>query len=199
MKFAKYWQKVDARLSNEVFGQSILSVWGASNESPNDARKNAEERARKLRVFADSGFDKNAEYEYWMGFVKEEILDEVQSNDGNTLAVITRNSYGATVLNSDAVLFGDIDLPAPSWTDTLFGLFGKKKDKDYFLEKIADYQKINPSIAIRVYETFAGLRFIVTSNTYDPEDNFVTQMFHVLSVDPCTCGCVNNKSVSGRD
>src|SRR5699024_8216356 len=41
----------------------------------------------------------------------EELLEEIFSPEGALIAAITRNRYGAAVLNTDAMLIADVDLP----------------------------------------------------------------------------------------
>uniref|UniRef100_UPI001C3D5E17 hypothetical protein n=1 Tax=Picosynechococcus sp. (strain ATCC 27264 / PCC 7002 / PR-6) TaxID=32049 RepID=UPI001C3D5E17 len=41
----------------------------------------------------------------------EELLEEVHGEDGALIAAVTRNRYGAAVLNTDALLICDVDRP----------------------------------------------------------------------------------------
>ena len=43
--------------------------------------------------------------------MREETLTELTGEDGALLAVVTRNRYGAEVLNTERALFADIDVP----------------------------------------------------------------------------------------
>ncbi len=183
MKFAKYWKKEKLELPDNPFGPPTLAVWGASNESETEAGNNAKNRAQQLLDFFESGFKKN-DYEYWNGFIREEVLDEIQSDYGEPLAVITRNHYGAKVLNTECVLFGDIDVPEAGAFSRLLQLFGiKKRDKAFYVEKIKRYQNENTELSFIVYETFAGLRFAITNKTIAPEDSDVERLFKELNVD----------------
>ncbi|WP_241148984.1 hypothetical protein [Photobacterium sanguinicancri] len=110
MKFAKYWEKQDVNVDEKQFGQPIISVWGGSNTSSEDADHNAQKRVASLNAFMASDFTEKGDYEYWVGFVREELLEEVKAPDDTVLAVLTRNHYGALVLNTDVALFGDIDV-----------------------------------------------------------------------------------------
>lgn len=179
MKFAKYWESIE--LDNPV-SKSGASFWvsGASNESPGQARINAQNRLLKLRLLIESGFTKRDEYEYWSGFVREEILEQVADGD-SILAVLTRNNYGAVILNTEKVVFGDIDIPPPTLLQRL-GL--RKKSKEHFIDKIRAYQQRHPELAIRVYETYSGLRFALTNTVSPPESEFVRDLFSALDVDP---------------
>ena len=101
------------------------------------------------------------------------------------LAVLTRNSYGATVLNSESVLFGDIDIPEPGFVVRLMRwLRIRQLDKAGYLARIEHYQKANPAHTFRVYETSAGLRFVITSQAFEADSPAVKALFADLGVDP---------------
>lgn len=185
MKFAKYWKSVTVPVDKKFYGRDDVSVWGASNESGDLALANAQDRAAKFRKLVESGFTNKEEYEYWNGFIKEEIIDEIKSDDGRDLAVLTRNSYGATVLNSESILFGDMDLPISTFLNRILEKFGKpKKDKTFLLGTIEAYQKNNPDMSIKVYETSAGIRFVITNKIFNSMGTEVDKLFSELAVDP---------------
>src|SRR5258706_6319190 len=57
---------------------------------------------------------------------REQIMQEIKNDAGETTTVVTRNSYGCSVLNTLRVMFVDIDLPEPKPPGGLFKrLFGK--------------------------------------------------------------------------
>ncbi|CAM3043429.1 hypothetical protein [Vibrio neptunius] len=185
MKFARYWAKKEFENETGIFWQKKLSVWGSSNESQEQAAINAENRRHLMTDFFSGHHERGDDYEYWTGVIKEEILLERQNKDGEPLAIISRNGYGAAVLNTSNVVFGDIDVFAPSFVDRFLQLFGReKKDKSYYLALIEAYQKRYPDLAFRVYETHSGLRFILTNKLYAPRDKFVDTLFSDLNVDP---------------
>ncbi|WP_028025104.1 hypothetical protein [Enterovibrio calviensis] len=185
MKFAKYWKKHDVTVDSDIFGREKLSIWGASNTSENDAGVNAEKRLAAMRAFLQGNFSKEDEYEYWVDFVKEEILEEVNATDGGLLAVLSRNGYGARVLNTDRVVFGDIDIQPAGFLERIMHRFGRpKKDKQFVIKQIETYQRLHPSLSFRVYETHSGIRFILTNQHYSPGDADVETIFQALNVDP---------------
>lgn len=185
MKFAKYWSEVSVAVDEAIFGRNALSAWGASNEGKAQADANALERAAVLGRLVTHGIDTLREYEYWNGYIREEVLEEVTDRDGHVLAVLTRNSYGAIVLNTESVLFGDIDVSEPGLFSGLLELFGKpKKDKAFFIAKIEQYQKQHPEYTIKVYETFAGLRVVVTNHIFENYSDSAKAIFTALGADP---------------
>lgn len=185
MKFARYWRDVEVPVDERLFGIPRVAVWGASDISTAEAKQHAQSRAGRFKELVAGGFDRLREYEYWNGFIREEVLEQVSARDDRVLAVLSRNSYGATVLNTETVLFGDIDVPAAGFLVRILEKLGKrKKDKAYYLEKISHYQKANPEYTFRVYETCAGLRFVITNQVFAADSNLVKALFADLGVDP---------------
>lgn len=185
MKFAKFWQSEKVAVDKKKFGLPELTVWGASNESDFQASVSAATRAEKLKSFLVSNFENKHDYEYWNGYIREQIVEEINDTEGKVLAVLTRNSYGAVVLNTESVLFGDIDLPESGLWVKLLEVFGRRKrDTAYYLDKIEHFQKMNTHLTIQVYQTFAGLRFVVMNVLFSPEDDEVGRLFTLLEVDP---------------
>jgi hypothetical protein len=100
-----------------------MRIWGGSASSEVDADRVAGERLARLEA---NGIPReaNESWYYPARQVREEILEEITA-DGTVpgpqadvapedlLAVITRNRYGAVVLNTDAVFIADIDLEEP--------------------------------------------------------------------------------------
>jgi hypothetical protein len=185
MKFAKYWSEAFVAVDEAIFGKTRLSTWGASNESQVQAGINASERATRLGQLISRGFDALREYEYWNGYIREEVIDEILDSHGRVLGVLTRNSYGATVLNTESVLFGDIDISELGFFSKLLQLIGQpKKDKAWFVSKIEQYQQQNPAYTFKVYETFAGLRVVVTNQVFENYSDSAKALFSALGVDP---------------
>jgi hypothetical protein len=59
-----------------------------------------------------------------------------------------------------------------------------KKDKAFFVSKIEQYQKQNPQYTIKVYETFAGLRVVVTNQIFENYSAPAKAIFLALGSDP---------------
>lgn len=185
MKFAKFWDRIKIPVDKQFFGQSTVSIWGASNESATQANNNAESRAQKFKQLIASDDMRLQDYEYWNGYIREEVVEEIQSSDGRVLAVLTRNSYGALVLNTESVFFGDIDVTDSSFISRIFEKFGKKnKDKAYYIQKVEEFQKDNQQYSITVYETCAGLRIVITNQLFDSNSSTVNTIFSSLGTDP---------------
>lgn len=91
-------------------GTVPLSANGSSDLSQEDAERDARERFAAL-VAAGGPRKLRERGEYYPDRRRpEELLEEIFSAEGALIAAITRNRYGAAVLNTDAVLIADIDL-----------------------------------------------------------------------------------------
>lgn len=125
------------------------------------------------------------DYEYDADVIREELVEESSFDDsGERLAVITRNRYGALVLNTERVLFGDIDLPSENFVLRLCNRFGRRaRDKQYFLDAMRAFQTAHPQFVLQVYETRAGLRFMVVNCEIRPDGAEVDLLFKELPVD----------------
>lgn len=111
--------------------------------------------------------------------IREEILKVVDEQ-----AVITRNRYGAQVLNAESLMFLDIDKPK----DSLGSLFKKStpqqgKEKIFtMVRKLAADSKY-AGLAFRIYETYQGARVIVLGKNFDPQDRATLDMMNEFNCD----------------
>ena len=181
MNFARYWSSIEVRVPARFGKPGTVRVWGASNQDASAAEGAARVRAAKaLAFFAGQASD----YEYDTDIIREELVEEFLDASGERLAVITRNRYGALVLNTERVLFGDIDLPSENFVLRLCNRFGRRtRDKHYFLEAMRAFQASHPQFVLQVYETRAGLRFMVVNREIRPDGEEVELLFKELPVD----------------
>ncbi len=93
-------------------GPFALTIHGSSDISVEDARRDARERMDALVAAGGPEQEHDSGLEYYPSrHLPEELLEDVHSEDGTLIAAITRNRYGAAVLNTDALLICDVDLP----------------------------------------------------------------------------------------
>jgi len=125
MKLAHFWARDSGEALDEN-GEPIRVVSrGWSNESVEAARALARERAHRVaeRLASDS---KSKEYLYGERPLPEPVVREFQGG----AAVVTRNVYGALVLNAGRLMFVDIDREdKPRWGDlagSVLSFFGKR-------------------------------------------------------------------------
>ena len=109
MKIAKYWARESTKVRDGNGREFDIACWRSSNESPAQARSAAAEAARKIAGrFINR--ERPGAYQYSDRPLREEIIEEIRDGGGKLTAAITRNAYGALVLNTDRVMFVDIDL-----------------------------------------------------------------------------------------
>ena len=156
MHFPKFWAKGT---------HDMATVWRWSDVSQADAQQQADARAVALaKLFAEGGrFDR---YSYGTRPLREEIVQTLDAS-----AVVTRNLYGALVLNASRAMFIDIDLgegvaPGPG------------------LARVKTWATKHPELAVRVYRTYAGLRALVTSHVFDPKSEQATALLKEVGSDP---------------
>jgi hypothetical protein len=159
MKVFHFWvrETVEIRVGGEP---AKVSAYGRSDVSPEDARRDALERAQWIeRKIAG---EKVLREDYTVD-IREEIVLEIDEHN-----VVTRNRYGARVLNSDSVTIIDIDRHRPGFLEALG--FRKRDNKAAIFEDVeklagrAEYAHLG----FRVYETTQGARVIVTGGYVDP-------------------------------
>ncbi|HNE66995.1 MAG TPA: hypothetical protein PLE39_01345 [Anaerolineales bacterium] len=172
MRIYKYWAV--ERQTFEVQGeQKTGTFYGGSNESVEDAR--AKVQAKLDRVKRKIAGDPRAFNGYEVD-IREQVLEEI-----NPQAVITRNRYGAKVLNVASMMILDIDKPKLS----LSGLFSKKDDKSKMYEMVEKLASSKYSqFGFRIYETFQGVRVIVLGRDFDPRNAVTTAMMAEFNCDP---------------
>lgn len=187
MHFPKHWARA-THTHTDLNGKRYSFIcWGWSDESRADAQRLAEERAARLAAKLSRGEPLNR-YGYSDRPLREEQLEVYDDEAGKTLAVITRNSYGALVLNAARAMFIDIDLPeAKSAGGGFLGkLFGGKQSspEEDALERIKRWAARRPDNGARVYRTAAGLRGLVTSYPFHPADGEAQAILRELGSDP---------------
>jgi hypothetical protein len=200
MNFPKFWAKGTS-------GDFICWRW--SFQSLAEAQSLAEQAARQLAErFRDGNFPPKYGGYYPDRPAREQILQEI--SDGDSLsAVITRNSYGAQVLNTARVMFVDIDLPEPPKPRVgLFqALFGKSKPapppdpkpENDALMRVEMWTASNQEWGWRVYRTRSGLRLLATQGTMEADSSATDEIFEALGADPLYRKlCKNQKCFRAR-
>lgn len=182
MKLARFWTRGQAEVTDPTGERIQVVARGWSDDSMEEARVRAHSRAlrRAQNIAADRGTRR--EYDYDDAPVPEPVVQDFRTT--GIPAVVTRNSYGALVLNADELLFADIDQDeiAEPPVDTggleslisgIFSLFGSKpepspqvsagpsKQRTTVLETVERVAKQH-GFAGRIYKTAAGYRVVVT-------------------------------------
>src|SRR5262249_26002442 len=132
-------------------------------------------------------------YAYAGRQLREEMLREIRTPEGDLQAALTRNAYGAVVLNAAHAFFVDVDLPdAPSprspssaqaspsffgWImQTLFGISPAGDAKAPSASQSGQTAELrreqwlaaHRDWGMRVYRTRSGFRYLVTHALFEP-------------------------------
>jgi len=174
MKIYKYWTIEKQKILIDGTEQEV-TCYGGSNISVEDARGKAREKAQKIqrKIAGEKHLFEDYEAE-----IREEILQTIDEH-----SVVTRNRYGARVLNVEKLMILDIDKPKPSG-----GLF-KKKDTRPPKEQIFEMVKTLATtkykdLGFRMYETYQGARVIVLGRDFDPRGGATKKMMDEFNCDP---------------
>jgi len=170
MKTARYWTRAQQEFpAPDDDGPPLqLKARGWSNDSLDAARIKAIEIAGRVAERIAVGFTKADRYPYGDRPLPEPVIREFSG------AIVTRNAYGSLVLNTDRMMFVDVDRKAePPKSGGLFSsLFGKSKPapepvRDPVIDELAEVTSRH-KLAARLYETAAGYRLIVTNVGFSP-------------------------------
>ncbi|MGJ9505308.1 hypothetical protein [Actinotignum sp. GS-2025c] len=115
MKIYPFWARESAPVST-TSGPATVAQWGWSANSEEEAHKVARARLHRLvaRIAELGQFprERQARAEYYPGTpLREEILSVLSTANGTPTCAITRNRYGAEVLNTSDILIADVDVP----------------------------------------------------------------------------------------
>jgi len=176
MKIYKYWIAEKQKILIDGEEQEI-TCYGGSDISTEDARAKAKEKTKKIQRKIAGEKHLFDEYE---AEIREEILQIIDDH-----SAITRNRYGAQVLNAENLMILDIDKPKAA-----FGGFFQKKDAGQDKARICDMvRKLVTSskyedYGYRLYETYQGARVIVLGKDFDPRDSETKKMMDEFNCDP---------------
>lgn len=175
MKLFKFWTSVKVNILIEGEKREI-NVWGGSNVSVEDAKVHALEKVSLIQNKINGDHTAFSGYE---ADIREEILKIIDNK-----SIISRNRYGAQVLNVENLMILDIDKPKFE----LLGLFkrGPKDPKEKIYEmvrKFAASPKYN-MLSFRLYETFQGARLIVLGRDFNPKEGTSQEMMRDFNTDP---------------
>jgi hypothetical protein len=192
VKFYKYWAKGEATVP-DVHPWKVRA-FGGSDISIEEAQQRGKERSEHVAAAVVNGRSPGA-YEYDERTLREEVIEEIRDND-DVVAVITRNSYGALVLNTSRVMFADVDIfpPAPvSFGEALRNVWRSLRGKSAADRRIREEKliagfdeacRLQPGLGFRIYRTCAGFRLLVTSSSFDPAAAETLTLLKAFGSDP---------------
>ena len=177
MRIFQYWTSVDGSVQIGGMPQKI-HVFGGSDISLLEAEADAQQRLAYVQHRIDGTATRDDDYEV---DIREEVLVRLDAH-----SAITRNRYGAAVLNSSGLLFIDIDQPPWCWRD-LFGHSTPEKRKTRIVEHVKKVAREAPELrglGVRVYETHSGIRAVVTGRSFDPQAESTDRLLRRFHADP---------------
>jgi len=187
MRIFKYWVAYGQKLridgntlipsikrdfTNET--ETIFKTYGGSNLSEDDAILDAKRKLERVQKIIDGEINPN-DHDY-QADIREEILHEIDSDN-----IVTRNRYGAEVLNCRSTMFIDVDKCSVGFFDIFKGISGKEST----LKRIKKKVKKNrfSHLGFRVYETYKGFRIMVINRDFDPKSKESKEMMRFFNSD----------------
>jgi hypothetical protein len=193
VRIPRFWAAADGSGTGPTGERLFRHVWGWSMSSAAEALEVAQERLRSVLASVRPGQRVGGYYPRTP--LREPILDELLV-DGEQVLVISRNRYGAEVLNTDRVLIADVDLPdlgESSVGRRLRRLFrrdsadtdppGEPSSVVERLATLADWARANPGLGVIVYRTASGLRVFVTGVDEPASSSSGTRILEELGAD----------------
>ena len=186
MLIPPHWSKADGAADDPDGKRYALRIWGWSADSVAEAAALARRRLSEACSRIASGALRDEAYFYGKAPLREEI---VRTLGASSAAVVTRNRYGALVLNAARVPFIDVDTPSGGASSSsgggLFGMFkGKGGGGGDALERVRSACSRFPQTTFRIYWTAAGFRLLATDLLLDPASSETAAMLSAFSADP---------------
>jgi len=206
MKIPKYWKQISRSVDgvsfhkrqNKGWGKNTaasIHAWGHSEVSERAAKNNAVARIDLIIAALAEDFDEG--FYYPLNVIHEDIIHELETGQ-NGRAVITRNRYFSRILNTDDLMFVDIDIPVSGiptlrFWHKLLGLSSRVKHQnaeilsgryDAALALIETYTAANPEVGFLVYRTFAGFRLIASHKPFKANAAETSDIFEAVGADP---------------
>jgi len=178
MRIFKYWTRIETSISVEGQPRSV-HAYGGSDISEQAAAADARRRLDSVqqRIAGENVRDDDS-YEV---DIREEVLARIDA--GN---VVTRNRYGAAVLNSENVLFVDIDEPRLGFWDLFRSRPTGSRRTAMIVEQVKKLAFSAPELrglGVRLYETHSGVRAIVTGQRFDPKSEATQNLLRRINAD----------------
>ena len=191
MRIPRYWARGYCSGVDRQGKEQTFQACGWSSDSFAAAEAVAAARAKRSCDALRSERELGA-YEYLEQPLREEVVESIGPL-GEETAIVTRNRYGALVLNSRSVCFVDVDFPKAKPTgvlDALLLLFSapRRRDRTRAVQRatvqgVRDWFAGHADRSSRVYQTAAGLRVLFTDRCYDPVSGDASALFEELGSD----------------
>jgi hypothetical protein len=200
MHIPRFWVKAEGECTRD--GRKLgFAVWGWGADA-GSARREATARLQRLLDRVRRGEPPSQGYEYASRPPREEILETFADGaSSEPYAVVTRNRYGAQVLNTTDMLFLDIDVPEEGLLARIGRVFsGNRADGvTAALASLRDALRRHGRSTFRLYRTAAGLRAIAIDREYDPAGRDAQELMKRTGTDPAFIRlCLAQRSFRAR-
>ena len=174
-----HWTKVNGETKRPDGQKFSVFVWGWGTNAA-EAERKGKERLQRVLDRLKRGEPFPDQYDYGSLPIREQIVQSLQhEGDESPCAVVTRNRYGALVLNTPRVLFLDIDVKPQGFLRKLFGA----NAADDALKALKEALQ-KTSATFRIYRTAAGFRAIAIDKEYDPASEQTQALMRATNTDP---------------
>jgi hypothetical protein len=193
VKIPRYWSRATADDTNRDGKKLSISCWRSSDASQSEAHEFALAAASRALANLLRGTPLNR-YTYGQLPLREEVLNSINDGQGEAFLAVTRNNYGAVILNTARVAFMDLDFPENHAGGQLQQLFARwfgsrvpcpdAQRESEIWQRLERFVAVKPDHGFRVYRTFAGLRAIATHDLFAPTSPATLEMLEHLGTDP---------------
>lgn len=184
MYIPRAWAR-DTREARLRDGRSVpISVWGWGDD-PATARAKASARLERAleRIRSHKPFPHG--YGYETRPLREELLQTFEDPGSRaTIGLVTRNRYGAQILNAERLLFLDVDLPAPGLFAWLRRLFARTTPEERALVQLRGALASHGGATFRIYRTASGFRVMAVDRPFDPASPQTQDLMRMTRSDP---------------
>jgi len=182
MRFPRWWYK--ATHPGEGGRAHEVEAWGWGDDEV-AARAEASTRLRRILDRIAAGERLPSGYGYGTRPIREAVLEVVSGTDDAPDAVITRNQYGALVLNTTRLAFVDVDVPEPTLGETLGRLFGRTPAAEAIRQQIRQgLERSGWGGTFRLYRTAGGYRVLATDREFRPGNADTAALMTAVGADP---------------
>ncbi len=189
MRVARYWAYGEITATAPDGVEEHRALWRGSDVSEDEARAEvaraleaAAERVRAGREKHEAGW-----YDYAESTRPEPLIEDLRNDEGERIAAVTLNRYGASIINTARVPFIDVDLPERGGGGGLARLFGRRKPagdpQSEAIERLDAWVRERPARSARVYRTAAGLRYLLPATEMDPSGEEARALMERLGAD----------------
>ncbi len=182
MHIPRYWAKAEQTVRRGQSPTTLerhLIVWRGSDLSLEDAHQQARQELAARIVRFQRG-EPLGHYPHNIRPLREPVIQTLTNQQGERIAVVTRNAAGCLVLNTAQVMFIDLDFATalrPDWRRSLADFWGRITGRrttqpdveQRLLARVQDWHAREARAwQVRVYRTRAGLRLLVGHQRFDP-------------------------------